>query len=119
MAKANVKLFYEALRNEAALRAKLQEKEAAYAGDKSDREAMVAEILIPIAEEAGYSFTIEELKEYEGSYTSGNELNDEEIEAVSGGGGIGICCIIGAGLMGDNCEAFIGAATCFLIGNSL
>ena len=115
MAKENVKLFYDALKTEEALRKKLQEKEAAYTGDKNDREAIVAEILLPIAEATGYAFTIEELKEYESDLLSGKELSDDEMESVAGGDIVGFCCIVGVGA-GWECEG-LGYGTCFLVGH--
>ena len=118
MAKENVKAFFEALSKDEALQQALKEKEVAYTGMKEDRAAIVKEVLLPVAEEAGYAFTLEELKEFESSMQAEGELAEDELEAIAAGGvktwgacmvvgvaggtscivlGVGICLIAGAG----------------------
>lgn len=112
--KMNVKAFFEALAKEEEIQQKLKEKEAAYTGAKEDREAAVKEILLPVAEEAGYAFTLDELKAYEESLQAEREISDQELESVSGGDAIGFCGFIGVGV-GPSCEG-LGVGCCFLLG---
>ena len=114
MAKENVKAFFEALTQEETLQQALKAKELAYTGVKEDREAVVKEVLIPVAKEAGYAFTLEEMKAFEkGMYPEG-ELGEDELESVAGGLTWGICVMFGIG-GGDMC--YVGGGTaCFIAG---
>ena len=47
------------------LQEKFAQAEAAYPGSLDIREAVVEEILLPLAKEAGFSFTVEDLRSYE------------------------------------------------------
>ena len=47
------------------LQEKFAQAEAAYPGSLDIREAVVEEILLPLAREAGFSFTVEDLRRYE------------------------------------------------------
>ena len=117
MAKENIKAFFEALSKDEALQKTLKEKELAYAGAKEDREAIVKEVLIPVAEEAGYDFTLEELKEFEKSMRPEGELDESELEAVAGGvEDWGLCVLAGIG-WGTMC-AVIGITVCVVAGIS-
>ena len=110
MAKENVKAFFEALSKDEALQQALKEKEVAYTGMKENREAVVAEVLIPVANAAGYDFTLEELKEFESSMQAEGELAEDELEAIAGGVQVwGICVVAGFGY----------GTTCFILGASL
>ena len=107
MAAENVKAFFEALSKDEALQQALKEKELAYTGSKEDREAIVKEVLLPVAKEAGYAFTLEELKEFEKSMRVEGELVENELESVAGGMNWGVCFIFGAG----------GGSTCVVVGS--
>ena len=113
MAKENVKAFFEALSQNEALQQVLKEKELAYTGDKEDREAVVNEVLLPVAEEAGYAFTLEELKEIEEGMRPEGEVDEDELEAVAGGVIWGVCVMVGIG--GGDCF-FLGAGLCVVGG---
>jgi hypothetical protein len=113
MAQENVKLFKEKLVSSDELKEKLKKAEEAYTGDKQDRDNIVKTVLIPLAEEAGLPFTFEEAKAAEAGDGS---LSDEELASVAGGGGaIGVCFILGAGL-GPSC-AVAGAGLCIILGD--
>ncbi len=92
MAAENVKAFFEALSKDEALQQALKEKEVAYTGSKEDREAIIEGILIPVAKEAGYTFTMEELEEFEKDMCTDRELDEDELEAIAGG--VYASCII-------------------------
>ena len=108
MAKENVKAFFEALSQNEALQQALKEKELAYTGIKEDREAIVKEVLIPAAKEAGYDFTLDELKECQKSMCPEGELDEGELEAVAGGLTWGLCVMAGLG----------GGDMCFIVGGT-
>ena len=88
MANANVERFEELLRTDEALRAKLDEATAAYAGDPADEKALFEAVIAPLAAELGLPFSFEEGRE---SYAA--ELSDAELETVAGGDGF--CYLIG------------------------
>ena len=95
MAIENVKTFYEALEKDAELQAKVDAADAAYAGDAKDEAAAAAAILLPIAKEAGFDFTAEELLGFENAAVSEGEFTEDELEAVAGGAAF--CFFIGFG----------------------
>ena len=117
MAKENVKAFFEALSKDEAIQQALKEKELSYTGMKEDREAVVAEVLIPVAEEAGYAFTLEEMKAFEKGMRPEGELGEDELESVAGGvEDWGVCVLAGIG-WGTMC-AVIGITVCVVAGIS-
>ena len=59
MANANVERFEELLRTDEALRAKLDEATAAYAGDPADEKALFEAVIAPLAAELGLPFSFE------------------------------------------------------------
>lgn len=61
----NVIKFFELYRENAALRARVAEAEAAYPGSLEIREALAEAVLLPIARELGLDFTISDLRKYE------------------------------------------------------
>ena len=133
MTTENVKAFFEALSQNESIQQALKEKEAAYTGTKEDREAIVNEILIPVAEAAGFTFTLDEVNEFEKSMQVKGELNEDELKAVAGGDSIGevivettlptladngydlgLCVAVGYGA-GYSCEG-LGFAVCIGLG---
>ena len=92
MAKENVGKFYEKLAQDAALAEKLNaldkdfaEKNEGSADDAAMREKAVEAVIIPLAEEVGLPFTLEELKEYEQEQMKNMTLSDGELDQVAGG----------------------------------
>ena len=117
MVTENIKAFFEALSKDEALQQALREKELSYTGMKEDREAIVAEILIPVAKAAGYDFTLEDVKAFEKGMRVEGELSENELEAVAGGvEDWGICVLAGFG-WGTMC-AVIGVTICVIAGIS-
>ena len=92
MAKDNVGKFYDKLAQDAALAEKLNEMDKKFADtnegsadDAAMREKAVETIIIPLAEEVGLPFTIEELKEYEQEQLKNMTLSEDELDQVAGG----------------------------------
>lgn len=101
----NVKKLYEAVSQDESLKQKFVELSRQYQGHQMDeakaKQRMEQEVL-PIAEQMGYSFTMDDLKAYSEEMKQpdiSRELSDEELHAVSGGGSTdtynGFCIVIG------------------------
>ena len=137
MAKANVGKFYEKLAQDAALAEKLNALDKKFAdtneGSADDiafREKAVAAIVIPLAEEVGLPFTLEELKEYEQDQMNNMTLSEEELDQVAGGkepkgrGENGkpsykaACAIVGVGIGVVKDKKRNNTAACFVLGFS-
>jgi predicted ribosomally synthesized peptide with nif11-like leader len=90
MSKENVKLFYEALARDKGLQERFDALNRKYGGQKLDEaqmEAIYQKELIPLAKEAGYNFTMGELKEYArmSQKPVTRELSEDELATVAGG----------------------------------
>ena len=83
MSVAQVKAFIAKVKEDQALAKKLQDAEAAYTGDTSDKEAAFAAVVIPVAAEAGFKFTVED---YKAAFEAEGEASETELDAVAGGG---------------------------------
>ena len=70
--------------------------------------------MIPVAEEAGYAFTLEELKEIEKGMRPEGEVDEDELESVAGGSNWGVCVLLGVG-GGSSCIV-IGGGFCLVAG---
>ena len=137
MAKENVGKFYDKLAQDAALAEKLNaldkdfaEKNEGSADDIAFREKAVAAIVIPLAEEVGLPFTLEELKEYEQDQMNNMTLSEDELDQVAGGkepkgrGENGkpsykaACAIVGVGIGVVKDKKRKNTAACILLGFS-
>ena len=131
MAKANAAKFYEKLQNDAALAEKLNEmdknfaeKNGTSAEDAAMREKAAEAIILPLAQEVGLPFTLDELKEYEQEQLKGLNLSEDELEQVAGGvpkntnsrNGVNACAYIGVGFGRTKKDGKI--AFCILFGGS-
>ena len=67
------------------LQEKIDKAQESYTGDKADKEAVLETVLLPIAKEAGYDFTAQELKAAEREMAEEKGISEEELENVSGG----------------------------------
>ena len=105
MAKENVRKFYEEVSKNKELQKKLMEVQKNYSGNKEDRDSVVKECVIPIAKEAGYDFTAEEVLAVDKENALQQNISEEELENVSGGWSA--CWGIGA---------VDGWSMCFIIG---
>ena len=108
MAIENVKAFYKELEANEELQKKIAAADAAYNGDTEDKKAAVETIILPIAKEAGFDFTAEEMLEAETAVNSEGEFTEDELEAVAGGAAF--CIFFGFG------KAAGGSLTCNFIG---
>ena len=63
------------------LQEKFAQAEAAYPGSLDIREAVVEEILLPLAKEAGFSFTVEDLRSYETAVYLDKHRDEEQDSA--------------------------------------
>ena len=99
MSVENVKKFYEAVSQDESLKQKFVELSQKYQGEAlgADKVAVVVEQeVLPLAAQAGYSFSLDDLKAYGEEMKQANinrELSDAELEAVTGGGMHGDLCV--------------------------
>lgn len=104
MSKEDVQRFYKALSQDEALQKKFMVLNEIPA--EAQQESSIESQLIPLAKEAGFDFTLEELKEYAQAQKK-QPLSNEELAAVTGGkveGNMTECiCVIGGGGSGRNC----------------
>jgi len=105
MALEQVKAFFDAVAESKEIQEKLNAADKAYQGEK-DKTTVVEAILLPIAKEAGYDFTAEDVLAFEQSTAAKNvELADDELEAVAGGEWV-FCLPYGIGWAEDTCRVF-------------
>ena len=76
----NAEKFFEQYRADAQLRRRVLEAEALYPGSLEIREAVAEYVLLPIAEELGLPFTLQELRAYETRLKLRNIQPDEPID---------------------------------------
>lgn len=111
MSQKNVKLFYEELSKNKELQEKITKANEKYTGQKIDEKSIdliLQNELLPIAKEAGFDFTLEELYEFakKSNQSFGGRLSDDELDAVVGGWGF----CPGIGLSDGGCFCFIAGA---------
>lgn len=86
MSVEQVKAFFDKVKEDSSLSQKLKDAQAAYTGDKSDKDAAIAEIFIPVAAQAGFNFTAEDFKAiFDNSEGEEGEASADELNAVAGG----------------------------------
>lgn len=73
----NIEKFYKLLSEDSSVAKKLEDAQNAYPGSWEIREPFIRETMLPLAEELGLSFTIEELRKYE---TRLKVMNSRDIE---------------------------------------
>ena len=84
MSVEQVKAFFAKVNDDSSLAQKLKDAKAAYTGEKSDKDAAIAAIFIPIAAKAGFNFTVEDFMAVFDNNDDG-EASAEELTAVAGG----------------------------------
>ncbi len=89
MSVENVTLFMEQVKSNDELQRKLNTADKAYNG-VAEMDAIVTDVILPIAKQAGFDFSVEEFLNYQKNTTS-SELTDDELETVAGGWG---CCAL-------------------------
>ncbi len=108
MSKESVRKFYEMVSKDADLQRRFREKGESFSekygvgaiGDEHLEELLQKEVL-PIAREAGFEFSFQELQEYSAESKTKGEIMDEELAAVAGGGDLCVCVMGGFGSFGD------------------
>ncbi len=83
MSVEQVKAFFAKVNEDEALAQQLKDAQAAYTGDKWDRDAAIAAIFVSVAAKAGFNFTVEEFKEVFDKLEEG-EASKDELNAVAG-----------------------------------
>ena len=76
----NVEEFFIRYESDPALRAKVADSLAVYPGSLELRESVVEHVLLPVAEEVGLPFTVQELRAYETRKKLQNRKEDVPIE---------------------------------------
>ena len=84
MTQENAKKFMELLNRDEELQKKMKAAMESFAGDKSDEKALFDAVVAPLAREAGYEFTFEDMNELANASGEG-ELSDDEVAAAAGG----------------------------------
>ncbi len=102
-----VKEFMGLVNKDEELQKKVKEAAKAYTGDKADEKAAFEAVLAPVAKEAGYDFTYEELAELVKN-VSEDELSEAELTAAAGG--YAFCFVLGVSdrLAVGKCEDGVG-----------
>ena len=108
MSKENVRKFYEVLSKDADLQRRFREKNELLSGKYRDGapgderlEGLFLKEILPVAREAGFEFSFQELQEYSADSKMTGELMDEELAAVAGGGDGCVCVLGGLGYVGN------------------
>ena len=92
MSVEQVKAFFAKVNDDSQLAQKLKDAQAVYTGDKSDKAAAIAAVVIPVAAEAGFNFTVDDFKAAFDTNEEG-EASEDELNAVAGA------------LVGTNCDS--------------
>ena len=86
MSVEQVKAFFQKVKEDAELAQKLKDAQAAYTGDKSDKDAAIAAVVIPVAAEAGFNFTVADFNAaFDNGEVEEGEVSEDELNAVAGG----------------------------------
>jgi len=94
----DVKKFMDLMSSDEALQQKIRAAAENYAGDQS-QESAFQDVIAPIAEEAGFRFTWEDLQEYTERQSGADMgLSEDELDQVAAGSGIGASACIGFGI---------------------
>jgi len=102
--------FMDMVKNDELLQKKLEEAGRSYTGAQSETEVF-EQIVAPIAKNAGYDFTLEDMKQ------SLQELSLDEMSQVAGGWGFGAGACKDAGLGISFADSENGGAFCLVIGS--
>ena len=93
------------MRDDKALRARLEEATSSFTGDKADARAVFDAVVAPLAADAGMPFTYDEAT---AAADDVKEIDEADLEAFAGGGvefsgglGIGVCKEAGGGVGGS------------------
>ena len=87
MAKENVKKFLEELSTNKELQEKFLAAQKGYEAEGKSEEEIFEDIVLPIAKEVGYEFTVSEYHIVQREAMAEKGISEEELENVSGGWG--------------------------------
>jgi len=113
--KEDLKNFIELIKNDESIKIKLEEAGKNYEGEQTE-EAAFNSIVVPIAKEAGYDISFDDMKQ------SIQEIDLDEMGQVSGGakeepaGGLGAILCVGLGIGGGIAAGPGGGGGCLIIG---
>ena len=96
MAKENVKKFLEELSANKELQEKFMAAQKGYEAEGKGEEDIFSDIVLPIAKEVGYEFTVSEYHIVQREAMAEKGISEEELENVSGGAA-NYCFIVGFG----------------------
>lgn len=108
MSKENVQLFFEQVEKDEQLQEKLKSMQ-------TENQEKAQASIVKLGKESGYDFSAEDLQqvteEIVASMPKNEELDDSELEAVSGGSGIIIAGFVVTALVGTAVVGIAGIAT--------
>lgn len=114
-----LKSFIDQLNRDEALQKKFMEASKAFNGDRNSREAFDA-VLQPLAREAGFSFTWEDLQALLEEKSREDAVSDDELKQAAGGAkedrgySLAACALWGVGVVFSHGQEF-----CIIIGQAL
>lgn len=126
MTMENVDKFYNALASDPSLKEQFIHAAQNHSFDQMDQAAAAAvaeQFVVKYAAQAGYDFTVEDLRNYGsavGSQSAQTHLSDDELDQVTGGGLTLVCVVLGFGnatcIIGGVLGTKHGAVGCALSG---
>lgn len=116
MAKENVKKFIKEISENKELQGKFTAAQKGYEPEGKSEDEIFEDIVLPIAKEAGYEFTMSEYRAAQRDVMAEKGISEEELENVSGG--CAGCFLIGFSTEGNACLT-VGFATTKGFGNTI
>ena len=101
MSVENARKFYEAVSQDKEMQRKFSDLSRKYRGEPMDEKqlkALVNEEIVPMADQMGFRFTADDLKQFEKEMyqpAADKEMSEAEMQAVSGGNAGSYCFIAG------------------------
>ena len=83
MSVEQVKAFFNKIKEDSALAQELKDAHEDYKGNKSDKTAIFAAVVIPVASSAGFHFTLDDFNALVDN--AEGEISEDELDAVAGG----------------------------------
>ncbi len=84
MSQENAKKFMELLKRDEELQKKMKAATESFTGDKTDEKAVFDAVFAPVAREAGYEVSFEDMEEL-AKASGDDELSEDEAAAAAGG----------------------------------
>ncbi len=77
-----IRHFFDLLEKDTSLMEKLEKKRDDFSGTRAE---FISDVLVPFAEDAGFSITAEDFTSY---FSKRGELDDDDLDSVSGGSNV-------------------------------